>query len=195
MAHPKAQAIAGLAGSLAMPDWRAGTELTAADLCLEQKYFVQRLRRHLRLVHGWGIVCGLNVVPADDTGWELFVCPGYGISPCGDEIFVEKRFRFNLRDYLWTRPLSVTSNRAWISIEAAEDPTAYEPAPAQDCGCGCDGTEEKPSRLVDGFRIVVMWTAPFARRSEFDLCSGASPPCPACPQSCALPLATVSLPS
>lgn len=98
----------GPSGALARPDWWAGSELSASDLRLEQKYFLQRLRRDRRLVHGWGVVCGLNVVSANDTslnrGWELLVCPGYGVGPCGDEILVETPFPFNLSDYLWTRP-------------------------------------------------------------------------------------------
>jgi len=176
-----------------MPDWRAGGELTAGELRLEQKYELQRLRRHLRLVHGWGAVCGLNVVPAG-RGWELFVCPGYGIGPCGDEIVVPRRYRFNLADYLWTRPVGAQNRRVWIAVESAEEPTAYEAAPGEECGCGCSGSGDKTSRLSDTFQIVTLWTPPLSYRDGFDLCSGATPRCPPCPDNCALPLASVVLP-
>src|SRR5271157_4824648 len=116
----------GPPGSLSRPDWRPHGEFTAGDLRLEQSYFLQRLRRHLRLAHGWGIVCGLNVVSANDgNAWDFIVCPGYGISPCGDEILVQSLVRFNLKDLLWTRPLDNRSDRAWIQIEACEDAAAY----------------------------------------------------------------------
>jgi hypothetical protein len=186
----------GPPGALARPDWRPGGELTAGDLRLEQDYQLQRFRRHLRLVHGWGIVCGLNVVPGA-TGWNLLVCPGYGIGPCGDEILVPKRFAFNLSDYLWMEPVGNSRNRVWISIEAEETPAAYEAAPESGCcdSCGCDDAKQEPARLSDSFRIVVTWTAPLLRRAVFDLCSGGAPPCLPCPHTCALPLAMVVLPA
>ena len=37
--------------------------MTAEDMRTEQAYFVERLRRHNRLLHGWGIICGLQVLP------------------------------------------------------------------------------------------------------------------------------------
>jgi hypothetical protein len=186
-------AALGPPGALARPDWRGGGEFTAGDLCLEQKYFLQRWRRHLRLVHGWGVVCGLDVAAAGC--WDLFVCPGYGIGPCGDEILVHRRFRFDLRDYLWTQPVGVTANRAWIAIEASEDPSAHESASGPECGCGCGDSRESVSRFADGFRIVVSWIAPrLPSGGGFDFCGGGTPQCLACPDTCALPLASVFLP-
>jgi hypothetical protein len=188
----------GPPGALARPDWRAGGEFTAGDLRLEQKYQLQRLRRHLRLVHGWGVVCGLNVVSAsadDQDGWNLFICPGYGIGPCGDEIVVPKRYGFNLSDFLWTQPVGVAANRAWILIEASATASAYESAPEAECGCGCNDGREQPSRLSDGFKVVVSWSLPLMYRGGFDVCGGGTPPCPPCPEICALPLACVLLPA
>src|SRR5215467_12359104 len=76
MSQPDNRSTAkALPGSLARPDWRPDGELTASELGLEQRYFIQRLRRHLRLAHGWGVVCGLRVAAAG--GWNLYVCPGY----------------------------------------------------------------------------------------------------------------------
>lgn len=182
----------GPPGALAMPDWRPGGEFTAGDLQLEQKYRLQRLRRRLRLVHGWGVVCGLNVVPAG--GWCLMVCPGYGIGPCGDEIFVPSPLRFNLADYLWTQPVGNQANRVWIALEAGADPVAYQPAPEPECGCGCGDAREKTSRMVDGCRVVVSWSPPVLPGGGFDVCSGLTPPCPPCPEFCGLPLAALALP-
>jgi hypothetical protein len=189
MSSPTAKA---LPGALSRPDWQAGGELTASELRLEQRYFLQRIRRHLRLAHGWGIVCGLNVAPTG--GWSLTVCPGYGIGPCGDEIFVPSALRFNLRDYLWTQPVGNQSNRVWIAIEAGADPLAYRPAPDPECGCGCGNDREKTSRFADVLKIVVSWTPPVLPRAGFDVCSDATPSCPPCPDFCGLPLASIALP-
>jgi hypothetical protein len=190
----EADVAIGPPGALARPDWRAGGAFTAGELRLEQTYRRQRLRRHLRLVHGWGVVCGLNLVAANDgDGWDLFVCPGYGIGPCGDEIIVQRQFRFSLRDYMWTRPVGAAVDRAWIGIEAADEPAAYQPVAPAVCGCDCGHQREAVSRLVDGFRLIVWWTPPVLPWGGFDVCSGAAPTCPRCPETCGLPLASVAL--
>jgi len=194
MSDQPVDVAAGPPGALPRPDWKPGAEFTAADLRLDQSYRLQRLRRHLRLVHGWGIVCGLNVVSAADAAnrWSLFLCPGYGISPCGDEIAVAERFRFDLRDYLWTQPVGQTIRRVWIAVEADEIPNALEPVPP--CGCGCGEPRYMPSRLSDGFRIALYCTAPVSDRGHFDFCNGATPPCPPCPDACGLIVARIALP-
>ena len=38
-----------------------GRGLSALDLRREQAYHLERHRLHNRLLHGWGIVCGLDV--------------------------------------------------------------------------------------------------------------------------------------
>ncbi len=186
----------GPPGALARPDWRAGGEFTAADLNLDQSYRQQRIRRHLRLVHGWGVVCGLTVISAGDD-WNLFICPGYGIGPCGDEIYVVNRYRFDLRDYLWTRPLrSRVDNRVWVAIEATgEEQPHATPSSGCGCGCGCHGGDATTAeRAADGFRVAVAWTPPQPWRDAFDVCSGGTPRCPPCPDTCGLTLAVVTLP-
>jgi len=189
-------AAIGPPGALAVPDWRAGSALTAQGLRLEQQYQLQRLRRHLRLVHGWGVICGLNVVSAGDRdGVEFIVCPGYGIGPCGDEIIVTESYQFNLRDYLWTKPLHHTVDLIWIGIEPSAEAVAWRPAPPAPCGCDCDDAREEVARLADGFRVVVWWAEPVFPVSQSDFCSGATAPCTACPETCGLPLASIALPS
>ena len=185
----------GLPGALPRPDWRAGGALTASELRLAHQYQVQRLRRHLRLVHGWGVVCGLNIVAANDgDGGDLFLCPGYGIGPCGDEILVLSRLRFSLRDYLWTRPVGIRGRRIWIGIESSQDVASVVPAPAAACGCCSCATDEKAAILIDGFRILVWWTPAPIGSAGFDMCSGTTPPCPICPDCCGLPVASIEFP-
>src|SRR5208282_3601160 len=64
--------------------------LTADDMVTERDYFLQKLRRHNRLVHGCGVVCGLAVAaaPTSDQPWRIEIKPGYALGPYGDEIFV-----------------------------------------------------------------------------------------------------------
>src|SRR5207302_4499970 len=63
--------------------------VTADDLTQEQEYFRNKLRRHNRLLHGWGVVCGARVKKgAGDC--EVVIEPGYLLSPYGDEIVLDR---------------------------------------------------------------------------------------------------------
>src|ERR1700693_691606 len=72
--------------------------ITPDDLTLEQNYFRDRMRRHNRLLHGWGVVCGALVCPVttkDTNGaisiapWQVQVQQGYILGPYGDEIILD----------------------------------------------------------------------------------------------------------
>lgn len=60
-----------------------GQLLSAADLQAEQDYTRDRLRRHNRWLHGWGVVGGLTVSVSRD---EVVVAPGLAIDGLGNEI-------------------------------------------------------------------------------------------------------------
>jgi hypothetical protein len=70
------------------PRYFSGQLLGEADLTQEQLYFREKARRHNRMLHGWGIVCGLHIRTSATDG-ELRVEPGYALDPYGDEIVVE----------------------------------------------------------------------------------------------------------
>ena len=64
------------------------------DLTQDQRYFREKHRRHNRMLHGWGVVCGVDVQPAGDAQGEAIpytVCvgAGYVLGPYGDEILVD----------------------------------------------------------------------------------------------------------
>src|SRR5215470_1511513 len=62
--------------------------VTADDLTQDQEYFRNKLRRHNRLLHGWGVVCGARVKKgAGDC--EVVIEPGYLLGPHGDEIGID----------------------------------------------------------------------------------------------------------
>jgi len=77
------------------PRYFHGQLLTAQDFADEQDYFREKLRRHNRLLHGWGVVCGLRVTPATKR-CAVVVSPGYALDPCGDEILVEQEVLLRL---------------------------------------------------------------------------------------------------
>jgi hypothetical protein len=79
------------------PNYLQGQLLTAQDFADEQTYFREKLRRHNRLLHGWGVICGLEVTPAAE-GCRVTVSPGYALDPCGDEILLQEETSLALPD-------------------------------------------------------------------------------------------------
>jgi hypothetical protein len=75
-----------------------GQPLSALDLRREQAYHLDKSRLRNRLLHGWGIVCGLDVRVSvkegcrpeenDPTATEVIVLPGSAIDCAGNEIVV-----------------------------------------------------------------------------------------------------------
>src|SRR3954454_10330538 len=77
------------AGARERPRWFAGQLVTPGDLEDLQQWVLGRSRRHNRLVHGWGVVCGLAVsastspVTGEGLPWSVTVESGYALSGCG----------------------------------------------------------------------------------------------------------------
>jgi hypothetical protein len=186
-------ALLGPEGALPRPRYEPGDYLAASDLVTDQRYRRQRLRRHNRHLHGWGIVCGLWVAPARDSTrpWAVLVCPGYALGPYGDEIVVPCATLVDLHESLWSRPPDAA--RALIAIRHAERDGA--PVPALPPGCGCAESIVHDSRTVERPRIDVLWRVPSGiRPTPFDLCHDL-PPCPPCPESPYVLLASIALPA
>ena len=150
--------------------------ITAEDLTQEQRYFREKLRRHNRLLHGWGVVCGALVCPkfkSDGTlePWKVIVKPGYILGPYGDEIIIDQEREVDLR----------TSGVAGVTGEpaAGSDPWCSDvfikrepggplyvavkyreimsrPVRVHPAGCGCDESVCEYSRWLDGYEIGIL---------------------------------------
>jgi len=72
---------------LCRPRFFAGQLLTEEELNRLDHYIVAKNKLQNRYIHGWGVVCGLDVV-CDDCTNGVIVKPGYALSPCGDDIVV-----------------------------------------------------------------------------------------------------------
>src|SRR5262249_37150925 len=134
--------------------------LTADDMITDQQYFIAKLRRHNRYLHGWGVVCGLavTIAPTATSPWMVLISPGYALGPYGDEIYV---------------PNPVSLDLAQCGPEASTDPcdpgsllmagtakigaVIYLAIRYEECfarpvrvlpgGCGCNDTMCEPSRI------------------------------------------------
>ena len=183
--------------------------ITAEDMQQEQKYFIEKLRRQNRFVHGWGIVCGLSVKPATTAlPWQVVICPGYALSAFGDEIYLGKEYYFDLATCLFQpaecspcdQSIHTTaadeSKKKYIVIKYSECKT--RPQQTMPAGCGCDETVCEYSRIRDGFEIKCLPTLPASHGADFKELEnknkeeGLCPPSPADPW---LVLASVEIPS
>jgi hypothetical protein len=68
---------------LTRPNFYTGQLLSVDDVRAEQVYQRERARLHNRLLHGWGVVDGLD---ARSSGGQIVIGPGLALDPHGDEI-------------------------------------------------------------------------------------------------------------
>ena len=68
----------------------SGLVLGADDFNHEQEYLLAKARRHNQMLHGWGIVVGLEVSAPASEETQVSVAPGYALDPCGNEISVDE---------------------------------------------------------------------------------------------------------
>jgi len=140
------------------PRYFSGQLLSDADLTSEQQYMLAKNRLHNRYLHGWGVVCGLQVVCNNCTGM-LTIMPGYAIDPCGNDIVVCQSQTFDLLGCIkacqpantnCAPPLQMPAGCAdqeqeWcLTIDYTETQvqptTALQWTPVSSgCGCGCGG--------------------------------------------------------
>jgi hypothetical protein len=161
------------------------------------------------LLHGWGVVCGLEVVADPQAGaLAVSVCPGYALGPLGDEIYVAEPAKLDLSHCARPpadpcTPLHAVApapakSPLLVMIRYAECPT--RPMRTLPAGCGCDETACEYSRIRDGFELQCRpkptngasdVRAPTLCETERDK-KNKLPKCPPCPADPWLLLATIS---
>ncbi len=92
--------------SFQRPNYFEGKLLTAADFRAEQEYQNQKRWLHNRMLHGYGVVAGLEVLieENENAGAEIIVSPGLALDGWGREIIVPESLRAKLpsdRRELW----------------------------------------------------------------------------------------------
>jgi|ERR1700736_6057669 hypothetical protein len=104
------------------PRFFDGQLLTAKDLQAEQDYQRERRWLHNRMLHGVGVVDGLDVAVDDGSGTAVVVSPGFALDSHGREILVECPARIDLG--------ICTSDVCFVTIEFTETPSDPVPAPS-----------------------------------------------------------------
>jgi hypothetical protein len=150
--------------------------VTPDDLTLAQDYLREKMRRHNRYLHGWGVVCGAMVeFPNPLKPWKVVIRPGYILGPCGDEIVLDRDICFDIRNRCVTaatgdpcediaQPTDCGCNGpggrqprdgVWlIAVRYKEFPAS--PVRVYQGGCGCDDASCEYSRWRDGYEICVL---------------------------------------
>lgn len=184
------------AHALERPRYEADDYVSAADLNAEQLYRLERVWHHNRFLHGEGVVCGLQVVPARIAArpWAIRVCPGYAIGCCGEEIEVRSAALLDIRESLWNRPTGdgQPAPDAFVGVRYSQELT--KPLPATAAHCACEDTTYEPSRARDGFGLAVLWANQLEPAPAFDMCVPAVASCPACSGRAYVVLARATLP-
>ena len=192
--------------------------ITPEDLIQDQIYFREKNRRHNRLLHGWGIVCGAQVRPGKQD-CEVIIEPGYVLGPYGDEIYIDREITVNLCQEgvdgnvlspcgenldPWCSNVQIdrpSGQPLYIAIRYAECQT--RPVRVATMGCGCNELECEYSRIQDSYAIKVLTKLPSTYNNLSPApdsgiaikCAGESDdrPCPACPAEPWVILADITL--
>lgn len=188
--------------------------LTADDMRTDQDFVLQKLRRHNRFLHGWGVVCGLTVTPAPTPAlpWRVQIGEGYALGPFGDEIFVGQPVFLDLatcgpgsvtnpcEPSLLLQTAPAAGPAVFVAIKYAE--CRARPVKALAGGCGCDDEACEYSRIRDSFSLECLGDLPPSHQPDPDaptLCDLASGrrlmTCTPCPTDPWVVLAKVSLPA
>ena len=204
------------------PRYYARQLITPDDMTLEQEYFRDKLRRHNRLLHGWGVVCGALVCTVPRAGstnqtefepWLVRVQPGYVLGPYGDEIILDCARTVDLRTGGVTGVTGepcVDAPDPWCAevFEPRETGDLYvavkykevktRPVRVQPVGCGCDDTACEYSRWRDGYEICVLPDCPDTHANPPDRdvivpSDNRIPSCPPCPSEPWVVLAQVTV--
>jgi hypothetical protein len=167
--------------ALQRPRYFARQLVTPGELNLGTDYVLERLRRHNRLLHGWGVVCGLKVcrVPGSEAGsalpWKVAIEPGHAIDGHGNDLTVDCERVVDLRagvtaaacgdppgevrdpwcTDVWTKD---DGGRVWVAV--CYHACRSRPVRAQPSGCGCDDTTCEYSRWVDGYEVRILDECP-----------------------------------
>jgi hypothetical protein len=187
--------------------------IAADDLNQEQHYHRQKLRNHNRFLHGWGVVCGCDVQPSGTgtTPWEIRVCPGYVLTPQGDEVWIGAEVAFDVATCVlssddpcaYARPCPPITRRALetrkIFLAVRHMDCHARPVRVAPMGCSCDDVDCEYSRIRDGYELCCLADLPSTHKPPRHDCAelfqpGAVIPCPTDTDDPWVVLATIQLP-
>jgi hypothetical protein len=128
-------------------NYYTGMLLSEADLRQEQSYQREKSRQHLRYLHGYGTVCGLQVVPyGSEKPAFIKVEPGLALDRWGREIIVPQAAELDLEAYAHD-----AGGALFVVLEYKETPVDQHPTP----GAVPEAETSSPARVLETFELLV----------------------------------------
>lgn len=187
-----------------------GMLMTDRDFREEQIYHNEKRKLLNRMLHGWGVVCGLEVKPTDPAGPNIIVESGMALDCHGNEIMVCEKQTVDLSEKFCQstkakheedicaeyREIKRGPTTLYVVVKYHESPT--DPVPVYTPGGSCEEKTCDYSRTQEGFCIEV-WNHPPDRPPLGTLQSHEAckepfpcPPANCCPDPHYILLATIS---
>jgi hypothetical protein len=186
-----------------------GRHMTARDFRDADAYHRTMRHLHNRVLHGWGVACGLAVATHPRPECGLVVQCGLALDCCGREIVVPhalaERIPWDRLPECGCGPGGADDDVLLLCLEYREDPT--ERVPVLYDHNACAGTAFEDGRIREGYRLhwhVVRasdlarygWQQPGAcgDEAQHDPCGPDAPSCcldPHCPTDACVALAVV----
>jgi hypothetical protein len=182
-------------------DYFHGMLMTERDFREEQIYHIERRKLLNRMLHGWGIVCGLKVKTTNPSSPNIIVEGGMALDCFGNEILVCEEQTVDLT----VKPCSTTAayDPCAQYVQDPQDQVLYivikydergtKPEPVYAPGRSCEEKACNFSRTQEGFCIEVWDYPPDTPEPDFTTQPCTEPfPCP--PSDCChyILLATIS---
>ena len=188
-------------GPLARNHYFTGKLLVERDFRDEQRFFVDKLRLHNARLHGWGVVCGLKVVPhATPACRTRYVCvePGTAVDCCGHDVHLRELECIDLHAIPAIKALMSANDTKVHTLQVC---IRYRECPTEDIPvlydeCGCDDVRCAPNRVLESYELDVMVdpeivTPPAFPASCSDLWTKTIDGCPSCDVENCVVLATI----
>lgn len=141
--------------------YATGMVLGEDEFRQEQTYFLERDLLHNRALHGYGVVCGLDVSIVDTSnGPEVRVEPGLAVNPRGDVIRVPQAQCARLNEWLAREPspidpLATSPHQVTIFLQLCHDECKTDAVPVPSGPCRSLEDSSTPSRVADDFRLML----------------------------------------
>jgi hypothetical protein len=149
-----------------------GMLMTERDFREEQIYHNEKRRLLNRMLHGWGVVCGLKIKPTTPKSSKIIIETGLAIDCKGNEIFVCEKLELDVA--LMIKALCNVSKKKLTPEEKCaqmdEDPSVEnkwyvvikykevetDPVPVYTPGGGCEEKVCEYSRIKEGYCLKII---------------------------------------
>lgn len=141
-----------------------GMLMTDRDFKEEQSYHNEKRKLLTKMLHGWGVVCGLGIKATKPVSSKIIITPGMALDCEGNEILVCEDFEVNLKqedicpDKSDPCPKKEMDCKYYIAIKYNEAST--DTVPVYATGGGCEEKVCNYSRTREGFCVKLLKELP-----------------------------------